>query len=74
VSDVRPEGAMKVLPVLVFFTLFFTGITLSVFWLRPTDTQIHTVFTGLLTGFSGATLMFLTGTGTPPNAPPAVRH
>lgn len=56
----------KVILVLCFFTMMFSGITLTVVWLRPSDGQTFQTFTGLLSGFTGALLMHLRGEKGPP--------
>jgi hypothetical protein len=57
---------MKTLPVLCAFTIAFAATTLAVVWLLPSDTAMRVTFSGLLTGYAGALLMFLTGQKPPP--------
>jgi hypothetical protein len=56
----------KTLLILCAFTFFFTMVTLSVVWLRPTDGQTYQTCSGLLTGFAGALMMHLKGEKVPP--------
>ena len=57
----------KAILVLGFFTVFFTGVTLMVVWLRPNDGQTYQTFVATMSGFTGALLLHLN----PRKAPPA---
>ena len=57
---------MKTLPVLCLFTILWASLALCVVWLMPKDGQLYATFSGLLTGFAGALLMYLTGQKPPP--------
>ena len=41
------------------FTLFFTLVAIGIFCFRPQDGEARQLFTGLVSGFSGALLMYL---------------
>lgn len=51
----------KTLVILSFFTIFFTLVVLIVVWFRPNDGQIYQTFATMMSGFSGALTMYLTG-------------
>jgi hypothetical protein len=58
----------KVIRVLAFFVVFFSGIVLAVAWFRPDDGQTFSVFSGMLGGFGGALLMRFQPEKVPPPA------
>lgn len=61
----------KTLLILCGSVVFFTFVTMTVVYTRPTDTQFYQLFSTTLSGFAGALLLKLTGKdGEPPKAPP----
>jgi hypothetical protein len=57
---------VRTLPVLCAFTILFATITIGLVWLLPSDANLRATFSGLLTGYAGALLMYLTGKTPPP--------
>ena len=55
----KPED--KSLWVLLFCVIFFTFVTIGLVAARPDDGPLYSTFSGILSGFTGALLMHLTG-------------
>jgi hypothetical protein len=51
----------KSLWVLLFCVVFYTFVTIGLVAARPNDGALYSTFSGILSGFTGALLMHLTG-------------